>query len=153
MEIVAERVASCCELVADVLRESGEVKLKLYGTSMLPAVWPGDMVTVRCCSHNDLRPGQILMYRGEGIVTAHRLLQIRRRQLILRGDSLPCCDPPVDVERVLGKVTAISREGRPVSSEQTILQRATAFAIRRSELCRYLTLRLGADVWSFSQAA
>ena len=37
-----------CELVADVARAFGEVRLRVTGASMLPAIWPGDiLVTVQ----------------------------------------------------------------------------------------------------------
>ena len=35
------------DLAAEVLRQFGEVRLKVTGASMLPSVWPGDVLTVR----------------------------------------------------------------------------------------------------------
>jgi len=35
-----------CELAAEVLRSSGRLRLRATGTSMLPAVWPGDVLSV-----------------------------------------------------------------------------------------------------------
>ena len=42
-----QRPALGCELVAEVVRSFGEVRLKVTGGSMLPAIWPGDVITVR----------------------------------------------------------------------------------------------------------
>lgn len=38
-----------CELVADVARRFGEVRLRLTGASMMPAVRPGDVITAQRC--------------------------------------------------------------------------------------------------------
>jgi hypothetical protein len=33
-----------CELAAEVIRSFGRVRLRATGTSMLPAIWPGDVL-------------------------------------------------------------------------------------------------------------
>ena len=33
------------DLAAEILRRCGTVQLKAWGTSMLPSVWPGDLLT------------------------------------------------------------------------------------------------------------
>ena len=35
------------DLDAQVIRQFGELRLKVTGASMLPSVWPGDVLTVR----------------------------------------------------------------------------------------------------------
>jgi hypothetical protein len=39
-----------CELVADVLRAGGEARVRVMGTSMLPALWPGDILVIHALS-------------------------------------------------------------------------------------------------------
>ena len=46
-----------CELAAEVLRSSGELRLRVTGSSMLPAVWPGDELTIRRQPFDAGRPG------------------------------------------------------------------------------------------------
>ena len=58
----ARRYAACCELVFDVAHNSGEVRLKVTGSSMLPTVRPDDLVTVRGCEFADLHAGHIVVF-------------------------------------------------------------------------------------------
>src|ERR1043166_8467099 len=54
------------KLAVEVARRFGEVRLRVTGASMLPSVWPGDILTVRRVSFSELRPGQIILCsRGE----------------------------------------------------------------------------------------
>src|SRR5271157_6211990 len=95
----AERSA----LLADVLHRGHGlrqgVRLRVHGESMLPALWPGDVVEIASCSLEDVRPGEIVLARREGRLFLHRLV---RRCLVapgtpngflLRGDSMPGSDP------------------------------------------------------------
>lgn len=138
----AQRRALCCELVVDVARSTGEVCLKVTGVSMLPAIWPGDVVTIRRCDLAGLLPGQIVMYGREGKLTAHRVMLVSHDHLVARGDSLSCCDPPVRAFEIVGQVTSISRAGRSISPEQSFWQRAASSILRRSDFCTRLALAL-----------
>ncbi len=137
-----QRRALCCELVADVARSAGEVCLKVTGTSMLPAVWPGDVVTVRRCDLAQLQPGQIVLYRREGTLTAHRIIRVSRDRLVTRGDSLSSYDLPVRAFEIVGQVVSISRAGRYISPEQSSWQRAASSILRRSDFCTRLAMAL-----------
>jgi len=144
----AQRVAACCELVSEVAGRSGEVRLKLNGTSMLPAMWPGDMVVVQRCALAELRPGQIALCRSEGTVTVHRIKRVFRDHLIMRGDSLPCFDPPVNESGLVGQVVSIFRDDRPISPEQSSWHRVVSWILRRSDFCKRVTVHLGSRSWS-----
>src|SRR5260370_30032760 len=50
-------------LVADVLRRSGRlrVRLQVHGESMLPALWPGDVVEIESCPPEEVWPGEIVL--------------------------------------------------------------------------------------------
>ncbi len=51
-----------CELAAQVLKDSGMLRLRASGSSMLPSVWPGDILTIRPQSFERWRPGDIALY-------------------------------------------------------------------------------------------
>jgi len=130
------------ELVADVARQFGEVRLKVTGTSMLPAVWPGDILTVRRRAITDLLPGQIVLcYRNQGFI-AHRLVIKRGDCIITRGDALSHEDCPFQNDEVLGEVISILRNGRPVAASQAWWHSAGSWILRHSELCTRMLLRL-----------
>jgi len=129
-------------LVADVVRSFGRVRLKVTGTSMLPSVWPGDILIVSQCNAADLSPGQIVLcYRNQGFV-AHRLVGKRGNCLITRGDSLPYEDRPFGDDEVLGQVVSILRHGRPVDPSPVWWHGTGSWILRHSELCTRMLLRL-----------
>jgi hypothetical protein len=115
----AERSA----LAAEVLRRSGHLHLQVLGESMLPAVWPGDVVEIASCSLEDLRPGEIVLAQREGRLFLHRLVGRftdpgAPNGFLLRGDSMPGLDPQFPIEALLGrlvrKVGESADDGRAV---------------------------------------
>ena len=101
----AERSA----LIADVLRRSGgprpRVRLQVYGESMLPALWPGDVVEIASCSLEDVRPGEIVLALRDGRLFLHRFLaRCTPDTFLLRGDSMPGSDPRFPSEALLGRL-------------------------------------------------
>ena len=143
-EVSEQRSSLCCGLVAEVAETGSEVCLKVTGSSMLPAVWPGDVLTVRRCQIVALQPGQIVLSRRNGQLVAHRLTSICGDDLLItRGDSMPQNDPAMSASEVVGQVVGLSRNGRPVKLRQSFWQRASAFILQRSDFCMRMTLRLG----------
>jgi hypothetical protein len=121
-------------LVAEVIRSFGQVRIKVTGTSMLPAVLPGDILTVvrRDCA--ELLPGQIVLcYRDEQLI-AHRLTGKAGDRFFTRGDSLCHHDRPFREEEVLGQVVSVLRDGRCIDPSPSWWHGAGRFLFRRSEL-------------------
>jgi signal peptidase I len=134
------RHAVCCELVSESVQISGAASLKVTGCSMLPAVWPGDVITVEQCEFSALHPGQIVLHRKQQKLTVHRVTRVASDSLITRGDSLPCDDPPVQASEIVGRVVRVMRDGRVISLEQSFPQRITARLLRSSGVARRLTV-------------
>ena len=103
-------------LAAEALRVRGTLHLKVGGTSMLPAVWPGDLVTIRSVADDEVVPGDILLVLRDNRFFVHRLVERRLVQdcllLIMRGDAMPRNDPPAAASQLLGRVTLIRRGHR-----------------------------------------
>jgi signal peptidase len=137
-----------CELVADVARSFGEVRLKVTGASMIPSIWPGDVITVH---HNaaSLQPGQIVLYSREGKLVAHRITRVRGDVLSTRGDSLPSSDPPIHAPDIVGHVISVVRNRHSVHLKQSSWQRAVSFTARHSDFCLRIILRVGMRWRSF----
>jgi signal peptidase len=136
--------AACCDLLAGVVRDAGSARLKVTGLSMLPAIWPGDVLTVRSLSPELLQPGQILLYRRHRKLTAHRIVRVAGGHIVTRGDCIPSLDTPVGWDKVVGIVVGISRNGRAVKLESSPWQRAVAWLLRRSQPCTSLLVHLRA---------
>jgi signal peptidase I len=134
MRAEAERHAVCCELVYEVACAAGEVTLKAAGASMIPAIWPGDILTVRRCEVSSLRPGQIILFRRVGKLIAHRIQTVDNDHLVTRGDSLRDFDPPVMESEVIGRVARIVRDNRTVEPALTIWKSMASYLLRQSDL-------------------
>ena len=130
------------DLAAQVLRQFGEVRLKVNGASMLPSVWPGDVVTVRRRSAAELLPGSIAVcYRDQGFV-AHRLIGRQGDRILTRGDSHLRDDPPFSEDELLGEVVSILRNGHPVALTPVWWHRGFSWIMRHSDLSIRIVLRL-----------
>jgi hypothetical protein len=79
--------------------------MRVYGESMLPALWPGDMVEIASCSVSDLRAGQIVLAYRAGRLFLHRFVsQCDLGSFLLCGDSMPSPDRRFPEEALLGRL-------------------------------------------------
>jgi signal peptidase len=107
---------------------------------MLPVAWPGDVAPIRRCELADLPPGQIVLFGRKEKLNVDRVTHISHDYLIARGDSLPCCDPPVKASEIVGQVVGIVRKGRLIPLEQTFWQGVVTSISRPSGPCRRILL-------------
>jgi hypothetical protein len=126
------------QLAADVIRFTGELRLRALGSSMLPSILPGDILTIRQADVSEMGFGEIVLcVRGNQFVI-HRLLGRAAAassgpRWITRGDALMQNDPPVDEGQVLGRVTRIERNGRSWSpAKPTSFARVVRWLVRHS---------------------
>ena len=83
---------------------------------MQPTIQEGDIITVAPLKLSEVTRGDILLYRGDTGVIAHRVVAIKRSKeetpvFILRGDASDTCDFPLQAEQLLGKVVGVERQG------------------------------------------
>jgi signal peptidase I len=143
-----------CDLAAEIVRTFGEVRLRVFGTSMVPSILPGDLVSIQRAGISEISSGEIVLYSREGRLFVHRVLACTNSPeqplLITRGDRLDHNDPPVCSAELLGRVTSIQRsDGRdnrqvefpaePFGSNVLMLR-----ALRTSDCATYLYLRMSA---------
>jgi hypothetical protein len=114
---------------------------------MLPAVWPGDILSVRSHEAAEALPGDIVLFGREGRLVAHRVVQRTFRQgrirWVTRGDSVDGNDAPVSSHELLGRVTAIERGARRLPPHQNVASRLAAWVLCRSDLATRALLRVG----------
>jgi hypothetical protein len=100
-----ERLLVAGELAAESLRASGRLRLCVRGESMLPTLWPGDVVEIARCSVEEVRPGEIVLAMRGGRFFLHRFLgRSQQSGFLLRGDSMPASDPEFSREALIGRV-------------------------------------------------
>jgi signal peptidase I len=145
-----------CGLAGDIVRTFGEVRLRAFGTSMVPSILPGDLISIQRASLSEISSGEIVLYSRDGRLFAHRVVARAGShddpRLITRGDRLSHNDPPVSSSELLGRVTSIQcgdgrghRRVQPAARlnawEQTIVR-----VLQSSDRATYLYLRL-AGYW------
>jgi len=131
-----------CDLAAEVLRVSGRLTVRVWGDSMLPSVWPGDVLTIRRAGIDDVGHGDLVLYSRDGGFVVHRVRGRSAEGLVTRGDGLCADDPLVLPAQVLGKIVLIRRlraEFSPAASMNRA-QEAWGFLMRRYAPLRSLFL-------------
>lgn len=131
------------DLFADLLRQFGTAKLSVTGASMLPTIWPGDVLTVQRKKLGGLRAGQIVLAERDGQFIAHRIMSVDGDRVITQGDSMPQRDPSLTLSEIQGKVVSILRNGREIPLEQSLWQHVVSAILRHSDFCVRMTLRIG----------
>ena len=98
------------ELLAEALRKSGSGQVLVSGTSMHPTLQMGWRVHVQPARGEELRPGEIAVFRGEHHLVIHRLVWIEKGPqgtlLVFRGDYNRVRER-VAPEAVLGRAIAV----------------------------------------------
>ena len=130
--------AAKCELAEKTLRLFGSLRLRVTGFSMLPSVWPGDMLLIRRQQMDQIYPGEIVLFARHGRLIAHRVVlktdDLKAPRLITRGDALPSQDSPINPAQLLGKVSGVLRAGEWVQPARRLsfAARTVAMLVSRS---------------------
>jgi signal peptidase I len=128
-------------LLEEVLRRFGTARVRVQGSSMVPAIRPGDEVRLQSVAPSETQPGDIVAFRQGERLFVHRVVGSSVGGLLTQGDALSSPDAPVNPDEFLGKVTQIERQGALVGINNSVLQRAAAALFRRSRTCSALFLK------------
>jgi signal peptidase I len=116
--IAGERRADDTLRIADALKRRGRISLRVHGTSMLPWVRPKDIALIRQISIENVRCGDVVLFRRENHLLVHRIVEKRgslnASQLFSKGDAHPTSDGVVREQELLGRVMRIYRGGRRI---------------------------------------
>jgi hypothetical protein len=131
-------------LVADVLRASGplrqSLRFEVHGESMLPTLWPGDIVRIESCSLEDVPPSGIVLAFRDDRLFLHRLVASKPNGFLLRGDSVPRPDPQYPREALLGRL--VHETGEKRGSFPSMFSRAAGLLLCHFAPARRLALKL-----------
>jgi signal peptidase I len=104
--------------IVSALQDRGQVFLRVYGTSMLPWVRPGDVAILRKISPDEIRRGDIVLFRRENRIFVHRKVERftwnERVFLVTKGDANPHADGIIVPSEILGRVERIYRGSRRI---------------------------------------
>jgi hypothetical protein len=95
-------------LLTEALRIGGRLRLRVYGESMLPALWPGDVAEIEESEVKEARRGDIVLAVRDGRVFLHRFMRhLPRGGFVLRGDSMPKPDPAFASDAFVARLISI----------------------------------------------
>ena len=105
------------ELISEVLDRGHDVRFSAPGRSMYPTIKEDETITVQPVTPLAVQKGDIILYRWEKGVIAHRIVGIEKTnggasRFILRGDASGAQDEWVMPEQVMGKVVTVDRGRR-----------------------------------------
>lgn len=110
------------------------ILLRISGTAMLPALADGDLVTIHPIPMQQVRDGDIVLYQSlRDTALIHRIVRVEHRSagrfVVTRADASQSLDTPVPIHHVMGRVTAIDRDGEHIEVVQE--ERGVAGLVRR----------------------
>jgi polysaccharide export outer membrane protein len=101
------------QLAESVLNNSTNIKVPVTGDSMSPLLRTGDAIYVERVKAEDLSVGDILVYKTEGNMVAHRLVRILRKNgrcmFLTKGDTFSHVDSPLRESSLIGRVYAVRK--------------------------------------------
>ncbi|MEJ2725310.1 MAG: S24 family peptidase [Deltaproteobacteria bacterium] len=108
------------DLTTQLLRDGKSVRFHAPGRSMYPTIREGEAIKVEPILPSEVKVGDIILYRSDDGVIAHRVARIERgekgeRRFILRADTWGEYDEPVDASQIMGKVVSTERGGRSIN--------------------------------------
>jgi len=115
------------DLTAELLSRGTTVRFRPSGRSMYPSIREGELITVEPVQPSDVKLGDIVLYRSQRGLIAHRVVGTEREQgtstqssvlsphYFLQGDASLSCDQPVAGQQILGRVVRVQRNGRSVA--------------------------------------
>lgn len=136
------------DLAAEILAAGGTVRLRAFGSSMLPSLWPGDLLTIEGRSCHPPVPGDIVLVWRNQRPLLHRVKEKRdcngRLQWITQGDAVPQSDAPAADSELLGRVSLIERNHRIIVPRRRLLvaDRALAWMLCHWDRFRSICLRM-----------
>jgi len=75
--------------------------------SMWPALHTGDFILIKAVRPQDIRVGDIVVWKNEKGFTIHRVSQLNQETLVTKGDANFTEDAPVRYEDVVGRMVTI----------------------------------------------
>ena len=125
-----------CELAGEILRSSGELRLRVTGWSMLPAIMPGDTLVIERISADAISEGDLVLFMHDRRFFVHRVVTKGSHDgaILTCGDAMPAVDPPVPESNLLGRVSFVERNGKRIQPARSprFSERAVSALVRRS---------------------
>jgi polysaccharide export outer membrane protein len=129
-------------LADSMLKENGNIKVPVTGDSMSPVLRTGDTIYVESTEAGSLSVGDILVYKSEGNMVAHRLIRILykngRYMFLTKGDTFSYVDSPLPESDLVGRVYAAGKFGMKLDLKKGIFSIFNRLSYLLSPLSSFL---------------
>lgn len=117
---IRSKEADFLGLSQDILKRGKSIRFQARGWSMRPFIQDGDFITVSPAENSSLKTGDVVFYSTTGNrLIVHRIIRKHKKNdrttILVKGDASFDSPERITGQHVLGKVTAIERNGRKVS--------------------------------------
>lgn len=97
-------------LSAELIENTGGLRFRARGRSMVPCIRDGDILTVEKVDPSHLRTGEVILGKvSDNLLLAHRIIARKGDSWTICGDALIQHDPPLPADRIMGRVSSIER--------------------------------------------
>lgn len=128
--------------VESEIKEGRAVHFRLKGDSMFPLLRNNkDEVILQSCSHDDLRPMDVLLFRYRDKYLLHRLIRRDGDKLLLQGDGSYVAQEECTTADVIGKVVSVVKSSGKVIAVDSWQWRWPSYLWPKAGCCRTLLLR------------
>jgi ATP-binding cassette subfamily B protein len=121
-----------------LLEDNHQLSFSMRGNSMYPTLKADDVGIVEKCSSADLKIGDIIVFKQNGKLIAHRLISIVVENgiylLVAKGDKNLHKDQPFTVEALVGKVCSFQRRNKKKRLESSKMKLNRFIALHFSTL-------------------
>ena len=107
-------------LARQALQTAGHLRIRAFGSSMLPAILPGDLLTFRAATPADAVLGRIVLAATDvSEWRVHRIAALDGDWVVTRGDALRHFDPPTTRASLLGVLEVQQRGDRILATDRS----------------------------------
>ena len=104
------------ELINAIHEKGASFRFQARGSSMIPAIRDGDVITLSPLGEKILRRGDVIAFRHpqHSRMLVHRMLRKKNNLIFVQGDNLYVADGWIAENRILGIVSRVERKEKSV---------------------------------------
>jgi signal peptidase I len=113
--VTREKADVITEMLDEALRLKGQAWFRVLSGSMYPLIEINDRVLVRDINPAEVRPGDVVLFKSDGVYVTHRVIQFERkgrRPMVLQKGDASAHASLIAPDSIVGKVTAVEKQGR-----------------------------------------
>jgi ATP-binding cassette, subfamily B, bacterial len=114
------------DIAESLLDDHHILNFSMHGNSMYPTMKEGDCGQVGKCHPDDLKIGDIVVFKLHGKLVAHRLIDIFQqkevRMFMAKGDKNFQKDAPFTERDIIGIITSIQRNGKTIKIDSRLMK-------------------------------